>query len=71
MARIETKVTAASVAAAISGAIDWALSTFAFDGGAVPQGVQSLVYVVVPLIVTFAAGFAAKHTPREIQQEGQ
>jgi hypothetical protein len=64
MQRVETKVSAATLAAAISGAIVWALSAYVF-AGAVPDGLRTLIDVVIPAAVTFAAGWASRHTPRE------
>lgn len=62
--RVETKVTAASLAAAVSGAIVWALSTFVFHG-VVPEGVQTIIDIVIPAGLAFASGWVAKHTPRQ------
>ena len=61
---VETKVTAASLSAAVSGAIIWALSTYAFKGNSVPDGLVSLIYVAIPAVCAYAAGWLAPHTPR-------
>ena len=61
---VESKVTAASSAAAVSGVVLWALQTYAFKGGAVPAGLVSLVDVAVPAVCALAAGYFAPHTPR-------
>ena len=63
-APVETKVTAGSLAAALSGAIIWALQTYAFKGNDVPAGLVSLIYVAIPAICAYAAGYLAPHTPR-------
>jgi hypothetical protein len=62
--RVETKVTAASLAAAVSGVALWALSTYVFKGGDVPAGLVSLIDVAVPAVLAAAAGYFAPHTPR-------
>ncbi len=59
----ETKVTAATLAAALSGLILWGLGTYALRG-AVPAPVALVVALAVPAGVTFAAGYLAKHTHR-------
>ncbi len=59
----ETKVTAATLAAAFSGLILWGLATYAFRG-AVPAPVVLVVSLAVPAGMTFAAGYMAKHTHR-------
>jgi len=63
-APVETKVTAGSLAAALSGAIIWALQTYAFKGNDVPAGLVSLIYVAIPGVLAFAAGYYTRHTPR-------
>lgn len=60
---VEVKVSAATVAAAVSSLIVWALQQYAFRGE-VPLPVSAAVQVVVPAVCAFAAGFAARHTPR-------
>ena len=60
---VETKVQASTGAAAVSGLALWALGHWVFKGS-VPDVVASWVYVLVPAAVTFAAGYAARHTPR-------
>ena len=66
MAPVEVKVQAASLAAAVSGVVLWALQTYAFKGNAVPPGLVSLVDVAVPAVLAAAAGWAAPHTPRDV-----
>jgi hypothetical protein len=61
---VETKVKASTAAAAVSGIVLWIIGRYAFKGGAVPDVVASWVYVAVPAVVTFGAGYLAKHTPR-------
>jgi hypothetical protein len=63
-APVETKVTASSYAAAASGLALWALGHWVFTGGGVPDVVASWVYVAVPALITFTAGYLARHTPR-------
>jgi hypothetical protein len=62
-APVETKVTASTAAAAVSGLALWTLGHYVFKSG-VPDVVASWVYVLVPAVVTFGAGYLAKHTPR-------
>jgi hypothetical protein len=61
---VETKVQAASLAAAVSGAVLWALQVYAFKGNAVPAGLVSLIDLAVPAVLAAAAGYLAPHTPR-------
>lgn len=65
-APIEAKVQAGSLAAAVSGAVLWALGAYVFKGGAVPAGLVSLIDVVVPAGLALAAGYYAPHTPRPV-----
>ena len=60
---IELKVSAATVAAAVSSLAVWALQTYVF-GGDVPAEVSGAMQVIVPAIITFVAGYLTKHTPR-------
>jgi hypothetical protein len=62
-AAIETKVTASTGAAAVSGLALWALGHWVFKGS-VPGEVVSWTYVLVPAVLTFAAGYLARHSPR-------
>ena len=64
-AAIETKVTASTGAAAVSGLALWVLGHYVFKAG-VPDVVASWVYVLVPAAVTFAAGYLARHSPRPV-----
>ena len=60
---VERKVQASAAAAAASGLALWALGHYVFKAG-VPDVVASWTYVIVPGVITFAAGYLAKHTPR-------
>jgi hypothetical protein len=60
---VETKVQAGTAAAAVSGLALYALGRYVFKGD-VPDVVASWVYVIVPGVLTFAAGYLAKHTNR-------
>lgn len=62
-APVETKVQASTAAAAVSGLALWTLGHYMFKGS-VPDVVASWVYVIVPGVITFAAGYFARHTPR-------
>jgi hypothetical protein len=66
-APIETKVKAGTAAAAVSGLVLWALGRYVFKG-AVPDVVASWTYAIIPAAITFAAGYAARHTPRADDQ---
>jgi hypothetical protein len=61
--QVETKVQASTAVAAVSGLALWALGKYVFKGD-VPDVVASWIYVIVPGVLTFAAGYLAKHTPR-------
>ena len=63
MAQVETKVQASTAVAAVSGLALWALGRYVFKG-AVPDVVASWIYVIVPGVLTFAAGYLARHSPR-------
>jgi hypothetical protein len=60
---VETKVKAGSAAAAVSGLVLWALSTYVFKGD-VPDVITSWTYAIVPAALTFAAGYRVRHTSR-------
>ena len=62
---VETKVQASTAAAAVSGLALWALGHYVFKTG-VPDVVASWVYVLVPSVLTFGAGYLAKHTSRPL-----
>lgn len=62
-APVETKVQASTGAAAISGLALWSLGHWVFKGD-VPDVVASWVYVLIPGLLAFTAGYLAKHTPR-------
>jgi hypothetical protein len=60
---VEAKVTASTGAAAASGLILWILGAYVFKGG-VPDVIVSWVYVLVPGVLAFGAGYLARHAPR-------
>jgi hypothetical protein len=62
-APIESKVTASTAAAAVSGLALWTLGHYVFKAG-VPDVVASWTYVIIPGLLTFGAGYLARHTPR-------
>lgn len=62
MAAVETKVQASTGAAAVSGLALFLLGRYVFKGSGVPDVVASWVYVLVPGVITFAAGYLARHT---------
>ena len=66
-APIAPKVQAASVSAAVAGAVLYLLQQYVFKGD-VPDGVQSLVYVAVPGVVALIAGYLAPHQVRPADQ---
>ncbi len=63
MGPVELKVKASTAAAAVSGLALYVLGRYVFKG-AVPDVVTSWTYAIVPALITFAAGYAARHTPR-------
>ncbi|MGW0599971.1 holin [Streptomyces sp. NPDC002776] len=68
MARIETKVTAAT-AAAYAGSTGLLASLEAVQDhaelvGWMPSGLAPFVLALVPAAITLVSGWAAKHTPR-------
>jgi hypothetical protein len=64
-APVERKVQASTAAAAVSGLALWALGHYVFKAG-VPDVVASWIYVIVPGVITFGAGYLTRHTPREV-----
>ena len=62
-APVEKKVQASTAAAAVSGLALFILGRYVFKGD-VPDVVTSWVYAAVPALLTFAAGYLARHTPR-------
>lgn len=62
---VENKVKASTAAAAASGLALWALGHYVFKGG-VPDVVASWVYVIIPSLLTFGAGYLARHTARPV-----
>jgi hypothetical protein len=64
---VEAKVIASTAAAAACGAGVAVLNDIEADHtmlGSTPAWLQALVLVVAPPIVTYLAGYQAKHTPR-------
>lgn len=61
---VETKVQAGSLSAGVAGVALWALQTYVFKGGTVPDGLVSLVYLLVPAVVAGVAGYLAPHASR-------
>lgn len=59
----ETKTKASSATAAATGLLLWVLQTYVFKG-AVPPVLESWIYVLVPGILSWAAGYFAPHTHR-------
>ena len=66
-AQVETKVQAATGAAAVSGLVLWVMGHYVFKTG-VPDVIASWIYVIVPAVITFAAGYFARHTPRPLPE---
>jgi hypothetical protein len=62
-APVERKVQASATVAAVSGMVLWVLGRYLFKGD-VPDVIASWVYVAVPGVMAFAAGYLAKHTDR-------
>ena len=60
---VETKVKASTAAAAVSGLALYALGRYVFKGD-VPDVVTSWTYAIVPGLLTFGAGYLARHTSR-------
>lgn len=66
-APVEAKVTAATIAAVAVGVVITVLNAAVADDqllGALPPWLQGILTVVVPPLVTFLAGWKARHTPR-------
>jgi hypothetical protein len=63
--KVETKVKAASTAAAITGLVLSLLGSYLFKGS-VPEWAQAVIDTVVAGGLTFTAGWLAKHTPRTV-----
>jgi len=61
---VESKVVAATVASTLSGLVVMLIGTLLFHGASVPAAVASFVGAVVVGVVTYAAGWMARHTPR-------
>jgi hypothetical protein len=60
---VEAKVSAATIATALSGFAVWAAQTYWFRGQ-VPFPVAAAIQVIVPAAITFAAGWISPHTTR-------
>ena len=62
-APVEPKVQRGSLAATASGIVLYLLQVYVFKG-AVPAGVASLIYAIVPGAVAFVAAYYAPHQAR-------
>jgi hypothetical protein len=66
---MERKVAAATggsgLGVALAGVILWVLDTYAFRTSEVPDPLVVLVWAVVPVALTLAGGWLARHTPRD------
>lgn len=68
--KVETKVTVATIGAYLAGVVVLALvNAFTGDENALllaslPDAVEPFLLPVVPAVVSFISGWAAKHTPR-------
>lgn len=65
---VEAKVIASTAASSAAGIGVAVLNDVESDHslmGGTPAWLQALILVVVPPVVTFLAGYQAKHTPRE------
>ena len=60
---VETKVTVASVAALVTSGVLYLVGTYVLHGD-VPEPLSGIILVAVTFVVTFAAGWFARHTPR-------
>jgi hypothetical protein len=60
---VEPKAQAGAAAAAAAGGILYLLQHYVFKG-TVPDGVQSMVYLVAPGVVAFVAAYLAPHQSR-------
>ena len=73
--RVETKVKAATGGAGagvvLSGLIVWALDALFWPapGAEVPDPVVLAIGLIVPTVVTFAAGYQARHTVRADEEK--
>jgi hypothetical protein len=65
LAQVEKKVQASTAAAATSGLVLFILGRYVFRGD-VPDVVTSWTYVAIPAVITFAAGWATRHTHRPV-----
>lgn len=63
-APVETKVTAATITAAVVPFVLWLLAEYAFPDDEVPAPVTGVVVLLVTGLATFFAGYSARHTPR-------
>lgn len=60
---VETKTKASTTAAAVSGMALWLLGKYVFKGD-VPDVLASWIYVLVPGLLAYGAGWLAPHTHR-------
>jgi hypothetical protein len=61
--KVETKVNAAGIGAALAGVLMWVFTTYVFNGD-VPDSFTLLINIVVPGVVAWVAGWLAPHTRR-------
>ncbi len=61
---VEAKVKAATAGAVLSALGVWALDEYVFTTASVPVPVEAAVALAVTGLVTFAAGWLARHTAR-------
>jgi hypothetical protein len=70
---VERKVKAATVASVVAGIV-LALLTWLQDNPALitalPDTIEGIVWLLVPSVLVFAAGYAAPHTPRSVRHVG-
>lgn len=68
-APVETKVTAATLATGLAGVV-LALLTWLQDNpgliSALPDTYEGMLWLLVPVLITFISGWLAPHTPRSV-----
>lgn len=60
---IEKKVKGATFAAAVAGAVIWALNTYVIKAGT-PDEIKVLLYLGIPSLLALIGGFVPHHTHR-------
>lgn len=63
---IENKVSAQTIAGLLSGGITWFLVTYIFHGS-IPSTLAPIIPVAAGSVTGFAAGWLAKHQPRDYE----